>query len=124
MKIKKGSRILFDDVEVAESYTSRVKGLSGRKSIGHDGFLMVFPWEGKHGIWMPMMKFAIDIVYIDSCKRVVDIKKHARPMSLNPMTWKVFRPRKGSKYVLELPSGKSGPLKIGDMLSFDMPKPR
>jgi len=96
-----------------------MKGLSGRNRLGRDGMLIVFPWEGKHSIWMPNMKFPIDIVFISSGKKVVDIKHNARPMSFNPKTWKIFRPREGASYALELPANSAkGKLSVGDILTF------
>jgi uncharacterized membrane protein (UPF0127 family) len=119
VRIKKGSRTIFRNVELAKSYTGRMKGLSGRREIGSGGLLMEFPCEGRHGIWMPGMNFPIDIIFISAGKRVVDIRHDARPMSMNPKSWKIFKPGKKAKYVLELPANAAkGKLCIGDMLAF------
>jgi len=111
---------LFSNVEVAESYAERMKGLSGRRGMGSGGMLMVFPAEGRHGIWMPNMKFPIDIVFISSGKRVVDIRENVRPMSLRPDTWRIYRPNKKARFVLELPAGSAdGVVCAGDELDFE-----
>jgi len=122
IQIKKNGKAVFKDIEVARSYGQRMKGLSGRKKLESDGLLLVFPNQSKHSIWMPNMKFPIDIVYIDKAKKVVDIKHCARPLSLNPKTWKVFRPSEKSMYVLEIPANSAkARLKPGDTLQFDIP---
>lgn len=123
MKIrnKSNKKIIFKDIEIAQSYVSRMKGLSGREELGCDGLMMAFPYEGRHSIWMPNMKFAIDIVYISGDGRIVDIKQNAKPLSFNPMTWRVFWPKEKAKYILETAANSSkGRMKIGDALDFDI----
>lgn len=125
IRISKNGKTLFRDIELASSYRERMKGLSGRRELGCGGLLFVFPREAKHSIWMPNMKFAIDIVFIGREKRVVDIKCCARPISANPKTWRIFRPKDKALYVLELPANHTKTLlKEGDALDFDIPKPK
>lgn len=90
-------------VEVADTKESRIRGLSGRESIGSDGLLIVFPDEGAHGIWMKNMNFGIDIVWIDSYGRVVFLKEGVLPETYP----EVFEPRKNSKFVLEVEAGRA-----------------
>jgi len=121
-RIKKNDKILFWNVEVAKSVGQRIKGLSGRNKLGSDGLLFVFPREAKHSIWMPNMKFPIDIVFINRNKRIISIKQSARPISINPVTWRIFRSNEKAKYVLEIPAGSAGgKLKVGDALDFNTP---
>jgi len=114
--------ILAKRVEVADSLGKRMRGLMFRDSLGRNSaLLMVFEGEGKYGIWMFGMQFAIDIVFIDMEKRIVDIEHSARPIGLNPKTWKIYRPKKPCAYVLELPAGtaeRTG-TEIGDVLDFE-----
>jgi uncharacterized membrane protein (UPF0127 family) len=108
-------------VEIAKSYRERMKGLSGRARIGSDGLLFVFQREAKHSIWMPNMKFPIDIIYINKSKKIVDIKHEAKPITVNPKTWRIFRPKNKAKYILEIPANSAKTkhkLKIGDILSL------
>ena len=122
IRIRKNGETLFRDIEVASSYRERMKGLSGRKELGCGGLLFVFTREAKHSIWMPNMKFPIDIVFIDKERKVVDIKCCARPISANPKTWRIFRPKEKALYVLELPANHTKTLlKEGDALVFDIP---
>ena len=121
MKNVTKDKILVKSIEVADSIGKKTKGLMFRENLDPEtGFLMVFRYEGKHSIWMPFMRFGIDIVYIDKEKRIVDIKHSVRPIGKNPKTWKVYKPSKPCRYVLEVSSGlmkKSG-TKIGDVLEF------
>ncbi len=107
--------------ELASSIFSKTKGLMFRENLDEGkGMLFMFSREGKHSIWMMGMRFPIDIIYIDSDKRVVGIHKDFRPMRLHPKTWKISKPDKKCKYVLELNTGviDNSATKIGDELEF------
>lgn len=53
------------EVEIAESTTTRMRGLSGRASMGEkEGMLFIFDEPGNYGFWMRGMRFPIDIVWI------------------------------------------------------------
>ena len=107
--------------ERAESSAQKAKGLMFRKSMPEEhALLMEFGSEGKHGIWMLCMRFPIDIVYLDRNKKVISIVENARPVSINPFTWKIFHPERPARYVVELPAGKSFQKRIekGDVLDL------
>lgn len=114
-------KILVKKIELADSVGKKTKGLMFRDSLAKDaGLLMTFDAERKHEIWMFCMRFPIDIIFIDSDKRIVDIKHAARPMGKNPMTWRIYRPMKPCKYVLEISAGlaKETQTETGDVLEF------
>lgn len=91
-------------VEVADTRQSRVRGLSGRKSLPPQrGLLFDFMRAGRHAIWMKEMLFPIDIVWLDEHMRVVDIKRQASPESYP----EIFFPKQPVHYVLEV-NAKSG----------------
>jgi uncharacterized membrane protein (UPF0127 family) len=105
-------------VKVAQDPTSRAKGLSGVTSIGpNEGLLFVFDTEEKWGIWMKDMKIPLDIIWLDSNKKVVHIVKDAAPELSTDHT---FEPTKAAKYVLELRAGATSEysIKIGDAAVF------
>ena len=52
-------------VEVVNSPSSTMLGLSGRDSIGADGMLFIFPKSHQQYFWMKDMKFPIDMIWID-----------------------------------------------------------
>lgn len=106
-------------VEVAGTRESLIKGLSGRESIGSDGLLMVFATEGKHGIWMKDMNFAIDILWLDGYGRVVFIEEDVSPDTFPD----VFRPDVESRFVLEVDAGRveRENWRVGSVLSIGDP---
>ncbi len=121
MRILKGRKPIAENVEVAESGFHKARGLMLRKKLQRDsGLLMVFNKPGKHGIWMPLMRFPIDIVFLDSRKRVAGLHPRARPISFRKRTWRIYYPEKPAKYVIELPAGqiKRKNIQPGDRLVF------
>lgn len=92
------------DVEVAESWLQKAKGLSFRRSLPKDGMLFPFGRECRQGFWMFGMSFGIDIIFLNDKKTVSEVHK-AEPMSLHPRTWKVYYPEKPIRYVLETRAG-------------------
>jgi len=88
---------------VALDDNARTKGLSGATSLSPDqALLMAFPSEDKWGIWMKGMNFPIDILWLNSNKKVVYIVKNATP---DDSTLVTFTPKTSAKYVVELPAG-------------------
>ena len=102
-------------VEIVQTEADLARGLSGRPALapGH-GMLFVFTAPGRHGIWMPDMRFPIDILWIQR-ERVVDIKREA-PVPTPGVPLEVYRPREDADLVLEVPSGFSDAqgIRIGD----------
>lgn len=89
---------------------SRTKGLSGVSGLADDqAFLMVYPRDGLWQIWMKEMKFPIDIVWLNSDKKIVYIVKNADPAL--GMT-KTYTPKEKARYVVELPAGRVEALNI------------
>lgn len=121
MKILKGRKVIAENVEVAESAFQKARGLMLRKTLpAGTALLMFFGKPGKHGIWMPLMRFPIDIVFLDSRKRVVGLHSRARPISFRRRTWRVYYPERPARYAIELPAGeiKRKRIQPGDRLVF------
>ena len=88
-------------IEVVDSPKQRTRGLGGRLSLAdNSGMLFVMDQVGYHSIWMKDMNFAIDIIWLDEDREVVDIYKAASPESYP----KSFLPRQPTKYVIEVNS--------------------
>lgn len=108
--------------ELADTYEKQVRGLMFRKEIQKDaGMLFTFGSDGKHAIWMMNMSIPIDIVWIDSGKKVVHIESNVQPCS-GLIACKSYSPEKGSRYVLELSSGyaKKHGIKVGSIAKFQV----
>ena len=100
-------------------YSQGLKNIQGIMFKKTGRILMNFWFSDYHGIWMPFMKFTLDLIFIDKNKEIVDFKENVLPISLNPKTWKIYRPKKRCKYVLEIEKCNiSKKLKIGDKLIF------
>ncbi len=101
--------------EVAVDPSARRRGLSGRTSLEEGaGMLFVFPESDLHGIWMPDMRFAIDILWLDEGMRVVHVHERATPESYP----EVFRSQVPARYVLEVPEGflRTHGVRVGDQV--------
>ncbi len=104
-------------VELALTETEQIQGLSGRRDLpAKEGMLFVFPQSANYPFWMKDMNFPIDIIWLDEHKKVIYIKRDARP-ELFPEN---YGPEEDSKYVLEVVSGFSekNNLKVGDRVEF------
>ena len=101
--------------------SQRTRGLSGAPILtGNQAKVFVFDDENTWSIWMKDMNGPIDIVWLDTSKKVVHIVSEAQPSSY-PKT--IFTPPTKSKYVIETTSGlmaRSG-IVVGDQATFDTP---
>lgn len=106
-------------VEVADTFLSRAKGLSGRPSLAKDTGL-VLAWDEPEvtRIWMPDMNFAIDVVFVRDGK-IVFIEKNAQPCPSRDKC-PTFGPDTAVNYVLEVPAGSidSWGAKVGDPIEL------
>lgn len=107
--------------DIADTEAERIKGLSGTTSLRQDqALLMVYQSDSKWPIWMKDMNYPIDIVWLDSNKKVVYIVKNAPPDSYPDK----FVPNDLARYVVELPAGTTSEknIKIGEQANFDETK--
>ena len=111
------NKSVIKNVALITDILSKMIGLMFRK---RGRILMRFAFHGKHSIWMPFMRFPIDIIYIDADKCIVDIISDAKPIGLDIQTWKIYYPCKKCKYILEVESGLAERklFKVGDSLEF------
>lgn len=104
-------------LEKAVTFSERALGLSGRPELA-DGtaMLFVFPENGRHGMWMNDMMFAIDMIWLNEAGEVVDIARNVMPETYPD----VFTPQAPARYVLEVNAGKAmeAGVQIGDVVQF------
>jgi len=81
-------------VKIADSILTRLIGLLGKRSLGSDSGLWIFPSRGIHTLGM---LFDIDVVFLDKDLRVVALRELVHPFS---MTGLYFNAESG----LELPA--------------------
>lgn len=123
-KVTVGAGTLNIEATVARTVNERKKGLSKRDSLPlSEGMLFVFESKGAYGIWMKDMKFAIDIIWIDENKRIVDLATNVSPQpGKNDRELTVYKPRGEALYVLEINAGLAtlSGLQVGDRISFEL----
>lgn len=120
------SVILINDnkinVEIADTPSTRSKGLGGRDSLASDsGILFIFPKQDKYPFWMKRLKFPLDFVWIKGDK-VVDIILNAKPppQGASDDSLPVYLPHETVDKVLEVNAGVVDRLhiKVGDNLKI------
>ena len=68
------------NAEISDNPITLTLGLSGRQSLDEDaGMVFLFKDIELYDFWMKDMKFPIDIIWIDSEKKVVGIEKNVSP---------------------------------------------
>ena len=117
-------RTLNIDAYVASKASDRKKGLAKRDSLPlNGGMLFVFETKGPYIFWMKDMKFAIDIIWIDENRRIVDMISNvpAEP-GKNDKNLKRYGPRGDALYVLEINAGLANlnGLAVGDQVNFQL----
>ncbi|MBI3618082.1 MAG: DUF192 domain-containing protein [Candidatus Omnitrophica bacterium] len=97
MKIfnKSKNTIIAQNVFLADTFWTRMKGLLGSEEIAAGEALVITNCQSIH---MFFMRFAIDAIFVDDQDRVVGLAGSIKPFYLSPV---FFR----SKYVIELKSG-------------------
>jgi len=102
---------IAEEVETAESFAERLKGLLGRRSLPAGKGLLIRPCNSIHSCFM---RFSFDAVFINSDLKVVYLTEKMRPFRISPVV-------RDAEMVLELPAGtisRTG-TEIGDLLFID-----
>jgi uncharacterized membrane protein (UPF0127 family) len=81
---------------IADTIWSRLRGLMGRRGLESGEGLLLRPAGSVHTCFM---RFAIDVVFLDSESRVLAVSPAVRP-------WRL-RLQRGARAVLELPAGEA-----------------
>jgi uncharacterized protein len=96
-------------VDLADTDEERRQGLSGRESLSEtDAMLFVFDADGRYSFWMKDMLIPIDMIWLDSGKRIVHIERNV-PAESYPQT---YGPSSPTRYVLEVQAGMADKLKL------------
>jgi len=102
-------------VELALTQEELSKGLMFRESLDEDsGMLFIFPEENFHNFWMKNTLIPLDIIWINSDKKIIFIEHNVQPC-LEEIC-ETYSSGEKALYVLELNSGKVDEvgLEIGD----------
>lgn len=106
------------NLEVMRKPQDRSRGLSGKELLAQNaGMLFIFESPNVPGFWMKDMNFSIDIIWIGSDKRILDMTE-----SVSPETYpEVFKPKSQIQYVLEVNAGwvDEHNISIGEVILFN-----
>jgi uncharacterized membrane protein (UPF0127 family) len=92
-------------LEIAADPASRARGYMGKEKVGpREGMLFLFEQAARHAFWMKNCRVALDIVWLDSTLRVVDIARDRPPCPEEGDCPEVV-PLEAASYVLEVAAG-------------------
>ncbi len=85
-------------VKLADTFFKRFRGLMLVKNVNH-ALVFVLPAETRANasIHMFFMLSDIDVIWLDSSRRVVDFKTAKK--------WRLYTPKKAAQYIIEGPVG-------------------
>jgi uncharacterized membrane protein (UPF0127 family) len=104
------------DIEIADTDFDRQLGLMMRKSMEENqGMLFIFPAEEIQSFWMRNTFIPLDMLFINTDKKIITIRKNTQPLSDNNYTSTA-----PAQYVLEVNAGFTDKYNIreGDKISF------
>jgi len=116
LKGKDNAVIATINIEVADDDAEREQGLMYRDTMAeNEGMLFLMETEDIQNFWMKNTILPLDIMYVDSERRIVSIHKNCKPYSLDQIV-----SAKPALYVVEVNAGYSGKygIKVGDLISF------
>lgn len=114
-EILKGNILIADRAKLYKDFFFKAKGLMFSTPLRRGrGIILEASEEGifETTIHMLFVFFPIDVVWLDSNKTVVDVKRSVMPF----VPW--LSPCKPAKYVVEIKRGASKSICVGDRLEF------
>jgi uncharacterized membrane protein (UPF0127 family) len=88
--------VVGDHIEIADTSSTRGKGLLGRTGLDAGAGLWIKPCSGVH---MFGMKFAIDVIGLDGDRKVIKLWPNLKPWRMSPISLRL-------RSVIELPAGR------------------
>ena len=103
MKAENDSIVATLDIEIANDEYKTQTGLMYRHSMpNNQGMLFIFDDSQQRSFYMKNTEFALDIIYFNSEKEIVSIRKNAKPYDQTSLPSET-----PSQYVLEVNAGLS-----------------
>lgn len=112
----KADKALKIDIEIADDEPERIQGLMYRDSMPEfAGMLFLFPIEEPLDFWMKNTHISLDIMYVNSDRRIVSIASNTIPYSQEQIP-----SIKPAQYVVEVNAGFAARhgIKEGDYIQF------
>lgn len=95
INLSKGSVVMAENVDLADSSEARRRGLLGRSGLEPGGGLYLTPCEWLHTFGM---RFCIDVAFLSSSGQVLAVHHGLKPNRLSKLSWRAAG-------ALELPEG-------------------
>lgn len=113
MKIinKSSHSLIAEQVFVADSLLTRLKGLLGRKEFKKGEAIVLKPCNSIHTFFM---RFAIDVLFLDNDNKIIKVIPCLKPFRITFIYFK-------ARFAIELPAGTTQSVSIreNDTLSFE-----
>jgi uncharacterized membrane protein (UPF0127 family) len=103
------ARLVVERLEIASGYWSRFAGLQLRRRPSRGYGLLLAPCSSIHTCFM---RFAIDVVMLDSSGRVIEVRHGVRP-------WRAVVPRQRTFAILEIPAADAVTIEAGQWVRID-----
>jgi uncharacterized membrane protein (UPF0127 family) len=107
LEVASTRRAVATNIEVANSFGRRFRGLIGRSGL-ETGEALLF--ERARQVHTFGMRFPIDVVFCDRDWRVVHVVPGLRPRRITRFVWSAYR-------VVELREGGAAELRVGERLA-------
>jgi uncharacterized protein len=110
---KTRNKVICKNKKMLLSLLAKATGLMFSKPIKDTGYVFVFDTPRNIDLHMFFVFFPIDVLFLDSKKKVVEMKENFRPFTL-------YSSGTTASYFIELPCGKieETKTKIGDFIQF------
>ncbi|TWT73332.1 DUF192 domain-containing protein [Allorhodopirellula solitaria] len=90
--------LLLDDLQIADTFWKRFRGLQFRGSLPESSGLLLTPCSSIHTCWM---RFSIDVIMLDCERCVLGIRTRVSP-------WRAVVCERGTAHVIEVRPGSVG----------------
>ena len=105
--LQRTGEVVAAEVEKADRFFARLKGLMFRKGLPPQGALLLKPCPQIHTCFM---RFDLDVIFCNQAGEILCIIEQMRP-------WRMSKFVRGASWTLELTGGSlQGRLKVGDKL--------
>ncbi len=107
--------------EVMTSSADLMRGMMFRDALAPDrGMLFVHPSPGKYSYWMFQCLIPLDIIWMDTEKRIVEVSADTPPCKTDAKNCPSYGGHQEAQFVLELAGGMAAKygLKTGDTIRF------
>lgn len=115
MKILHQRKLIAGKARLSTGMLANAWGLKFSRRL-RKGQGLVLAARSESRLWtaidMLFVFFSVDVVWLNSKKRVVDVRQRVKPFT------PLVIPRKAAQYVVELPAGTARHIKPGNQITF------